>query len=552
MSLLLKRVVWYRLRDRDTELVTDNSYLDPVDITDDINWNVGKGLDIKNNVLSLTVKNANKKYVENGLVKFSEQDQFKVYLKYVTDNDDVTAAWDENSTTFPGASDLLGIYFLVEFAVLNNSSGARIKIKCTDKTYILFNKVFAKAYVEADSKNPPEIIQEVIRYNTENASGAKSGTSPNSGVKYDIDAKLFSEGIVDSGTTSSAASKKLIEAGQNFSTTVSVGDLVRNTTDNTYATVTVVDSDTQLSLNKDIMANLEGYQISNGFMQDTRIDGSVFPDVTIAKVWKPLYEWINELGSVDKTNSANEVSTNAIIQQRPMIFWVDEENRFHWVYADNTVAATLVTGTDNILSLNLTKKVFDVVNMVIFNAGTDMYGTGIWNYEVDTTSPVRTLKMRVIPMLDITESLVNKDYSAGFVLPASRDAGEGGKGNGYPIPQFPTSYPPAANAFVPTTTYAAAANIGSDSNYNDALRERATNEGKNRARTLLAGLANARYVGSIEITGSSSYLLGDLVQVTDDEVGVKSEKLRIMGLQHNITKTGWFTTLSVEEDPVER
>jgi|TARA_R100000482_G_C5129317_1_gene150817 hypothetical protein len=76
----------------------------------------------------------------------------------------------------------------------------------------------------------------------------------------DGDTVTFSS-VKDSGTTTSAATNKLIQTGQNFETTVRVGDLVENTTDSTTATVTAVDSDTQLTLSSDIMASDENYNI---------------------------------------------------------------------------------------------------------------------------------------------------------------------------------------------------------------------------------------------------------------------------------------------------
>ena len=65
----------------------------------------------------------------------------------------------------------------------------------------------------------------------------------------------------DSGTTTSTTANKLVQTGQNFNTTVNIGDIVLNTTDNTSAVVTAVDSDTQLSINLDIMASSEAYVI---------------------------------------------------------------------------------------------------------------------------------------------------------------------------------------------------------------------------------------------------------------------------------------------------
>lgn len=71
---------------------------------------------------------------------------------------------------------------------------------------------------------------------------------------------------VDSGTTdASPTANKLIETGQNFITTVSVGDIVRRTTGGVaYAEVTVIDSNIQLTLDNDIMtAGSEAYTIES-------------------------------------------------------------------------------------------------------------------------------------------------------------------------------------------------------------------------------------------------------------------------------------------------
>lgn len=69
--------------------------------------------------------------------------------------------------------------------------------------------------------------------------------------------------LKDSGTTTGTTAFKLIEAGQNFTATVSVGDTVNNTTDSTAAIVTSVDSDSQLTLDCDIMVSGENYTINS-------------------------------------------------------------------------------------------------------------------------------------------------------------------------------------------------------------------------------------------------------------------------------------------------
>jgi len=81
-------------------------------------------------------------------------------------------------------------------------------------------------------------------------------------------------GSADSGTTDgSTTAFKLIQSGQNFDTTIGPGALVHNTTDTTFALVTAVDSDTQLSLDTDIMATAEDYVI-NDIWPGTAVQGT--------------------------------------------------------------------------------------------------------------------------------------------------------------------------------------------------------------------------------------------------------------------------------------
>ena len=70
-------------------------------------------------------------------------------------------------------------------------------------------------------------------------------------------------GEAAAGTTTSAAANKLIQTGQTFLSTVSIGDQVVNQVDGQSALVTNVDSNTTLSLDSDIMLSGEAYTIDN-------------------------------------------------------------------------------------------------------------------------------------------------------------------------------------------------------------------------------------------------------------------------------------------------
>ena len=77
-----------------------------------------------------------------------------------------------------------------------------------------------------------------------------------------------------SGTTTAATASKLVDVGADFST-VSVGDIVYNTTDDTIATVTAIDTSTILSVSANIFTSPEDYKIFLGGPNgSSRIDSS--------------------------------------------------------------------------------------------------------------------------------------------------------------------------------------------------------------------------------------------------------------------------------------
>ncbi len=98
-------------------------------------------------------------------------------------------------------------------------------------------------------------------YRYENVEVTVNGVGQTVGVDF-IDQYLGD--VLSSGTATGTTASKLIDSGATFITDgVAVGDQIFNSTDNTYAIVTAVDSETALSLNKDIMVSGEEYQIKD-------------------------------------------------------------------------------------------------------------------------------------------------------------------------------------------------------------------------------------------------------------------------------------------------
>ena len=196
MSVLLTKVIWFR---KSNPTVAEN-------ITDSLDMSVGRGLDIKNNIATITLKNAGQsfdssgntihRYIDTeGKIMFEEQDQIKVYLKYSDDMAEVESdAWGSDPNIVPtGTTDLKGVYYLIEYNVLTDIKSNPIKIKCADKTYILFNKLLVHNFKVAGSWTAPTAVQNVVRYCTNSEDGIFAGSGDNAGVKYSIDARLTTE-----------------------------------------------------------------------------------------------------------------------------------------------------------------------------------------------------------------------------------------------------------------------------------------------------------------------------------------------------------------------
>ena len=87
--------------------------------------------------------------------------------------------------------------------------------------------------------------------------------------------------VIVTSTATTTTANKLVDSTKNFSDNgvsplnIQVGDIVYNTTSSTAATVTNVDSATQLSLNADIMVSTNAYTLYSG----TNTTGSVEPCV---------------------------------------------------------------------------------------------------------------------------------------------------------------------------------------------------------------------------------------------------------------------------------
>lgn len=477
MSVLLLKVLWYKIANRDeTNSTLTNQYQTPVNITKMVEMSSSFGVDIKNNMLSFTLKNFNNEFLNtDGTIMFNEQDQIKLFAYYTDDGADVeSSTWSLSTITEPSSTHLIKVFYVVEYKEVQNDSKRYLTIKCADKTYVLFSKLCPPLSIKpTDAMNAPEVIQKAIRYATQGQKGITYGTGSDAGVQYELKANLVSDTPSGYITSTRKATKE----------------------DGT------VNSDT------------------------------TFPDINYTAIWKPIYEVIKELSQPEYTNTAAELADGSTrVYGRPFFFWLDENNEFHWEYPEQVEDGTLTVGTDKILREDFTKKVFDTVNMIIYTAGDDLNGVGIWNYYYDTTTDSRSLKMKFASYTDIAKQLLEEDY----LKNTSRDAGA--------KYQYPASYS--------VTPSWSSTSVASDSEYNDSLRVEAKRRGRSRAEASIKGMnkSSTRWSGNCEIIGTN-YNAGDLIKYSSPNQGINLELFRISDVTHNFSKNGWFTTLTLEKDP---
>lgn len=257
--------------------------------------------------------------------------------------------------------------------------------------------------------------------------------------------------------------------------------------------------------------------------------GTAFDDITLSLNMKTAYEWITELSGDPYTRYDTGSKTD-----RMFIFWIDKDNEFHWKYPSQTEDATITVenGSTSSNTVSIKKTIFDVINLVIFNAGNDPEGNGVQWYFYDKTSKQPELRARYQPMVDIGKELqYQEELHAAFT-------------SGYP-----DSYPH-------TTRWGES--VANDAGYLGAIgladtdgtgfRGRAVREAKQRAQKITARSGDLRWKGTIAMRGTNSYTPGDLFKINYEDANMVNQKLRCKGVEHQITKKGWFTTLTVEED----
>lgn len=522
MAVLKTLVQWF----------PEGGKVEPIEIIDWERITTRQAQELKNNTMTIIVKNifdgkTSRKFIDSdGRVTFGIDDVFKIYSKYDVDGSGLSTAANSPDLLFVG--DLRDIDSKV------NDNNATFNLTFNDRTFNLLNGIHADIYGEkgenlGNSESPyvssgggwtsPLIIQDMIRKRAETVDDNlpankiiydKNGNSwqaNSKSAKYLIDARLKSEGgfIQDNRTVS-------IDKNGNLITRSDFGT-----------------PDTDTTLFPTVPIATRNYN---------------FPLISFTIPIKPVYEMLLELSQINYLNTENELNPDSSFSpviKRSMRFYIDELNRFHWFYPTDDVSSGK-DGTSLSISMgnntnpieiknhDLKFAVSDVINFIFWKAGIDMNGNQILGYEYDSTSGSPVFKQsrrdypKIAQQMKLDDKLiVNKSAEGGF--------------------DYPTTYPH-------TPIWNKGVAVNSDSEYNTRFREVARSKASARAQRVMQGKTEQLWKGKIEFRGYN-FTVGDLISYTSQAGGLKNELLRINDVSHNITKSGWFTSVSVEADAPE-
>jgi len=187
--------------------------------------------------------------------------------------------------------------------------------------------------------------------------------------------------------------------------------------------------------------------------------------------------------------------------------------------------------------MSLKRGQLDIVNFIIFNAGDDWFGSGILDYNYDRNTQASKLQATYKPWIKITQNMKEEEILGGNSAQFTKNTSSGTLT--FNDNRYDASYP-----LTPHWTTSAVAN---DVAYNSSLRSEAILRGDVAAQRTFDGKGSPLWKGKMELKGYK-YHVGELIQLTSSIHGIKDILIRITDVQHNIGKTGWFTTLSVQED----
>lgn len=320
-------------------------------------------------------------------------------------------------------------------------------------------------------------------------------------------------------------------------------------------------------------------------------DGSAFPKpIVISKVWKPGFEWLNDLSGTDYTG-----------EDRPYVYYVDANNDLHWHYpyqkpittvdfavgiSDESIVVTSTTGypdsgsilidneiitytgknaitftgctrgakytsaaahlvgaqvsgiyleagKDGVYKLDIDTSDDATYNFIIYNGGMTPADYEYLGYKLDESQVGSKFRMKFFDWKGVGEDMTNNEKN--------RTEWGTDKSATYPNPGGnPLS---VGNTYTPLWTTTA---VTSNSEYQESFKTELIKRCEDKCESYFV-TGKQKYIGSAQLRGTVSYEVNDLVNC----ISPKFEQtllLRVKGIKHQVGKTGWITDLEMESD----
>jgi len=545
MTKLLSAVYW--TANNDPDLTTQQTLLS--DIT---KISIKQSIKPQSNYAEFTLKNPVDRYLDDGFLvnlhvkdtkelEFKEGDTLKVYAARIDENRTIDVSDTSN--------DLIMSCTLEEIKCKGSDKESTITLKTVDKTFSMLNKLWTFNYPDNSTWTAPLIVQDVIQKNCQFSDDSykfdTNGVPRINGI-YDIDARLKSTGTTtypafiedtrpDTSPFPVKGMAKVFKSAYEFIQDASTPEMTNSST--------AVSADVW-TIDRNMLFYIDEKNRFHWFYPKDTVDSTLSSTINASVTTVPL------------TNATSFPSDGRIMIDRELIDYTGTTPTTltgctrgvngtiavaHSAGAIVTSGITIKEGNTingmELLGLDMTKKTFDIVNMVIYNAGKDLYGSGILWYYYNINTKEKDLKMTYKPYLDIATSIITNEIDAGNLITSSTGL----------FTFQEAKY--KATAYPLTTVWGDI--VSTDSEYNKELRNYAAFDdnslGAQYSNRFTLKRGNPRWKGTLSMAGFR-FRPGDSVILSTNRFGIRNQQLRVNEVTHNITKNMWSTDIEVEED----
>jgi hypothetical protein len=455
----------------------------PVNLTDAVDWNFKKGIGGRSASFEVNLKNNWKDYIaEAGArqdeVEIQEDDLIKVYA----DTNPITKTSDQ----------LIMVGNVMSYEGNIDGKKRRIRIKCSDYSQLILNKVPPKGFFKAsDGATSSSIVINIIKQisEDENSPGAFKIDTANVATTRS-DSSAFPS--VDASKMMKPAYEWLDDMSQIENTNSAAEQAPAGTLIDTQSYVWYVDENNKLFW----------------FFPDDAPTATITHGITPVykiKMKKDVFDVINMViirGGKDKNGSGiTWYYYDRGTKQKELRYKVIPKPKLADLRRDELIrednAKTTLDG-----EVALTDTTISLVDASSFPAsGTARINTEYVQYTGKSTNDLTGCK----------------------------------RGSFGSIPNTHTTGSNVDDA----TTYGAMSN----SDFRDEVKKAIETQGRN----ITTRYGDARWKGNVEVRGAK-YTAGQVITLVAKDIGILSQELRIHDVHQQMTKKGWFTTLKLEED----